>query len=341
MTINGDRTPSRPRSGLVTLTAWGLVVLCAPLCLAWVLGARVYMFDIVASQQALISWGALAVALLLAAIRRRGAVLAMLALLIISAAPLLSSRRWSLPSVDLEHKTPDTLRIVSSNIHPRNPRWRQDTRELMGYGADVVILLELAPTAHRAIKLRGYLEGGAYPYWINRAWVENETSICYLLSRWPIEPLGYGGDPQDAKHHLHVRVAHPSGDVIVGLMHPVSPRTPSRWRAGNRIARAQATEARRLHEQTGLPVLIGADLNAAPAQTRGRAMRTQGLSMTKPLLRPRGSFPTHSGVPGWASPQLDDVWVLGPVEPVAWSMREPLGSDHRAVIVDLRLREER
>ncbi len=66
-------------------------------------------------------------------------------------------------------------------------------------------------------------------------------------------------------------------------------------------------------------------------------MRRAGLKMSKPVLYPDGSFPANAAVPSVLRVQLDDVWWLGEIEPVAWSMVTLEGSDHQAVIVDFRI----
>ncbi len=328
----------RPRSRRLDAVAWAAVVVAAPLCAAWVLGTWWYRFDILASEQLFIGLAVLFAAVVVGIpLRRRGAGAALLMLACLAMAPVATHRRWSLPRVDTAHKDAGALRVVSCNINPGNKLWKEDVQDLLGMDADVIVLLEVHPVLSRSVQKKDFLKGTGYSHWVIRPWVDSTTSQCYIISRWPMRLLEYGGDPGDAPYNLHAVLSRPGGDVVVGLMHPLSPRSPQRWVKGNATIELQAAEAARLHALTGLPVVMGADLNAGPAQVRARTLRRAGLRMTKPLLRPGGSFPAGGDLPAWLSPQIDDVWTLGDVRPIAWSMRRTLGSDHRAVVVDLRL----
>ncbi len=337
MSDTHDPSIKSERSRFVTLLAWAVAILIATFCLAWLFGSRFYLIDLLASQQFWISSGAMLLTLMLALIRRWRQALAALVLTLVSISPVLRSRVWSLPPVDPALRPERSVRLISCNLNPENPNWAQNIRVLTDYDPDFLLLLEAPYDLSRAIKYKNFLDETPYRYFARRVWVRGQTSFCILLSKYPLEVLEYGGAPDDAQHELHARVSLPVGDFVLGLMHPFSPRTRSRWREGNRVVLTQAIEAERLHESTGLPVIMGADLNATPAQSRARTMRNHGLRMCKPLLELDGSYPAKSRVPSWAAIQLDDVWVLGDARPIAWSMLDVSGSDHRAVIVDLRL----
>jgi len=326
--------PDRRRSKLVTIGIWGMVVVLIPASLAWVLGRWVYWFDLVGSQQMLISFVVL-IGLMLALLGRRWrAGMVCLVLAGVSFYPVLVDRVWVLSGVDLQSKPDGVIRVVSSNIYPRNEHWRVDLDELMATGADVIVLLEVPPELSRAIRKHGYLDSSAYPHWAHRAWVDQETSPCFILSRWSIDRLDLPDDPIYAQEHLFTHIATPKGELVFGLVHPLSPRTIQRWRRGNGVIRSQARAVEEIESKLGLAMLIGADLNAGPAQQRARALRSSGLLMSKPVTRFGGSFPAGSSVPRAVQIELDDVWSLGPIKPVAWDMIELSGSDHRAVVVD-------
>ncbi len=330
---------SKKRSKLVTALVWVITALLVPLCLAWVIGQWVYWFDILASQQMLIGWIALALGSLILVWRRWFAGFLCVALAAMSLYPVFVGRIWSLPAIDLEHKPDGVIRVVSSNIDPVKTDWEGDIELLFSLDADILILIESTWGLLQSLKAQDMLESSPFSFWVYRKWVDEETSRVIILSRWPLERI-LSDDPEYAQHHLHSQVQSPSGSFAVGVMHPMSPRTLHRWVEGNRVSESHTIEIRRIREELGLPILIGADLNAGPAQQRARLLRRTGLQMSKPVLRFGGSFPTDSSLPAALRIQLDDIWSIGGITPIAWEMTKVPGSDHMAVITEFRLDNE-
>lgn len=332
-----DKTPAKhkKRSGIVTVAAWGIVALLVPLCIAWILGGWLYWFDLVASQQMLIGWMAFALAGIGLSFRRWTVGAVCVALAIVSLYPVFTGRIWSLPRVDFEQKPDDVIRIVSCNINPLNEQWAEGVHRLLDLGADVVIVIELSPEMSRSIDHRNAIVDDRYPYRSYRMWVRERVSAGVVFSRWPIEQVTTttSRSAQDSFHYR--RVDHPSGSFIVGLLHPLSPRDNSRWEIGNQVIDGQAQLIEVAQSNTGLPMVVGADLNAGPAMARARTIRNSGMRMSKPAFRVNGSFPANSSVPAILRIQLDDIWSLGDITPVAWSVVDMPGSDHRAIVVDL------
>ncbi len=260
-------------------------------------------------------------------------------LITLAAFPLVQSRTVLVPEVDFGSKSDDVVRFVSCNINPKSELWEHAVGDLLDLDADVVILLEVPPNLSRAIRRQGWIGNDAYTHWAHRYWVDQETSPGYVLSKWPIKQLDLGLDENSRQQILHVRVDHPDGAFIAGLIHPFSPRDRDRWTYGNDVTRLQARSAERTHHDTGLPMLFGVDLNAGIAQDRARVLRSAGLRPSKPLTRIGGTYPSNTSVPRVFTFQLDDVWVMGEVIIDAWSSIEVLGSDHRAVVVDVRFDE--
>ena len=333
-----DRRPKKS-SRILGIVVWILVIGLMPMSCAWILGKQFYAFDIIASEQPLIGSLTAIFMLLALMLRRWRAGLVLLLLVAISFYPILLHRNLMLPHVNPQHKPEGTIRVVSMNIYPKNEQWEQALQELFTYDADLIVLLEVSPELSRSIKNHGYLDSSSYPYWALRPWIDKISSPCYLISRYPIEELPAPIDPSYPDLQLFRRLKLPTGDVAIGLVHPLSPRTPRRWSEGNLMIESQARAALMIDEKFGLPMIIGADLNAGPAQQRARALRNAGLSMSKPMLRIAGSFPNHASLPSIMMVQLDDVWTLGDIRPVAWDTLDIIGSDHRAVIVDLKIDE--
>jgi len=337
---NADDYPIHPpqkRSKIVSAIAWALVVLLVPMSTAWIIGGWVYWFDVLASQQMLIGWIVLGVGALMLIARRRIPGVICILLAMVSLYPVFTGRHLTLAGVDLEHKPDGVIRVVSSNLNPKNTRWREDIETLFDLDADVIVLLEVPRELNLGIGRYGFLEESKYPNWVHRPWKEREVSPSFILSPWVIHAIDTFEEPEFVQNYLYLRIEHPAGSFVAGLLHPLSPRTESRWTHGNRVIESQARTAWRIEKETGMPVLFGVDLNAGPAQQRAQTLRRAGIKMSKPVFRMGGSFPMNTPVPAALRIQLDDIWSLGDVEPVGWEMIELKGSDHQAVIVDFRI----
>jgi endonuclease/exonuclease/phosphatase (EEP) superfamily protein YafD len=337
---NADDYPIHPpqkRSKIVSAIAWALVVLLVPMSTAWIIGGWVYWFDVLASQQMLIGWIVLGTGALMLIARRRIPGVICILLAMVSLYPVFTGRHLTLAGVDLEHKPDGVIRVVTWNTHPQNDAWRADLEIILQLNADVIVLLEVPPELSRSIRNRNLLDSTPYSNWKHRAWVDQEVSPSFLLSRWKVEQIDVSSRPAYAQHHLFVSVDRPDGAFVAGLIHPLSPRTKARWLTGNRVAGSQTMASRQIRADTGLPIVLGVDLNAGPAMIRARQLRGAGIKMSKPTLRMDASFPMNSSVPAPIRIQLDDVWSTDGIEPIAWDMLELSGSDHQAVIVDFRI----
>ncbi len=228
---------------------------------------------------------------------------------------------------------PGVVRVITANIHPQNERWSEDLERLFSLRPDIVVLIETPPELWRGIVRRGELDGTAWRHHERRAWVSDIASPCFVLSRWPLERLSFGGIADAERDVLIARVDHPERPFMVGAIHPHSPRSLSRYRRGNRQLRGTYEAIGRALASRGLPLVMGVDLNSGPAGWRAVGLRGAGLGMSKPWLGGGGSFPV--GAPGVLRVQLDDVWRSRGVRVRAWSSVGGLDSDHRAVIADL------
>lgn len=312
---------------------WWLVLPSAIVSgVAWMGSSRVYYLDLLVSQQIWLAWwSVLLLAIALCTRRWRIAVLLIVSS-VLAFYPIVYGRTMRLPEVDFTTKPEGVIRVVSCNINPENARYEEAMDSLTTIDADVIVLIEVPAELSRDIRNRGVLERTAYEHWAHRAWIDEITSPGFILSTVPIEVIQPDTDENIARHILRVRVAFGSHDVMIGLVHPVSPRTIERWRAGNSVIHHQASFGANLQSEHAAPTIIGADINAGPAQARSRVMRRSGFSMSKPLLQPGGTFP--SGNAGVFSVQLDDLWTKGAIDPIAWSKINIPGSDHFAVVCD-------
>lgn len=314
-------------------SARGLALCVGAACAAWPLSGRSYPLDLWVSYQGFYAAAGLLAAVGLLAVRRWRPAAVCLAAAVFGLWPLVEGRAWSRPAVDLSAPpAPGTVRVVSFNIGPENPLWREDLARVLSWRPDLIVLIEIPVPLNRHVNRRtlGELDGWNREH---RRWVDGLASPGFVLTREELERLPTPGVAFGERDLLLCSVGG-GGGWLASLAHPHSPRTAERWRLGNEIwARASAELGDRA--ASGRPVVVGADLNSAPAGSRVRAARRAGLRMAKPLTGGWGSFP--AAWPGPARVQLDDLWVSRGVEVVAWSSVEPLGSDHRAIVADLRI----
>jgi endonuclease/exonuclease/phosphatase (EEP) superfamily protein YafD len=84
------------------------------------------------------------------------------------------------------------------------------------------------------------------------------------------------------------------------------------------------------------PAIIAGDFNATLDHSPLREV-TAGCSDAA-VQRGQGLVPTWpTWMPQWFGPQIDHVFVTNPIAAARFEVREITGSDHRAVIVELRL----
>ena len=323
----------RKKNRWVSRGAWVLVLVALPASLAWTLGSSVFFLDQIASMQAQIAVLLLAVSLIVLCLRRWSAAAVLLVLVGIATYPVVVGRHVSLPSVQYDSKPDGVLRVVSCNLRPENELWEQAMQSLMDLDADLIIIQEVPPELSRGVRLRGWLEGKSYPFYEIRGAVPGVVSTGMILCRYPLERVWPGLGPDVEQHVLLARIEHPTGSFLAGQFHPRSPRSSEHWRAGNEAIEKQLNALDLLRPEIAV---IGADLNSAPAQHRARMVRASGLRISKPLTRLGGSYPADRGVPEMLTIEIDGVWTRG-ARVIAWDRIRVLGSDHRAIVTDLRL----
>ena len=326
-----ERETPRPRRRWVTKGAWVAALLCFFVCASWVVSGGVYVLDVAVGFLWVVVLGSAVVGLVLFGLKRWGAGLVCALGVGIGVWPLVAGR----PMVVERGEIGDVVVTVGSlNMYPRNKSWRDDLDVLMRLGLDVVVIQEIPTEMNRVVSTEGYLDDTAMPYWVKRRWRRERVSPGLIVSRYPIELIETAADDVMAEHQLMCVVDHPDKRFVVGLMHPLSPRSRDRWEAGNLAVESHCGQIARAMEMTGLPVILGVDLNAGAAQVRGRSMRSAGLHASKPIWPIRsGSFPADKG--SVVRLQLDDVWRSEGVGVESWEMVDGGGSDHRGVVVRL------
>ena len=330
------QTPKK-RSRIVTGFALLIVVILVPMCGAWVIGRWVYWFDILTSQQLLISSLALGFGVLIIIARRKRIGLLCIALACLSVYPVLTGRNWVLGAVDLTGKPGGVLRVVSCNFFTQNKHWERDLETLMSLDADLIVLMEAPPEINRGIQFRGMLDGSGWN-WVARDPVAGYLSPSFILTPHLIERIEIINVPNAHRDILLAKVTLPESSVLIAQGHPHSPRTSERWKMGNEFWERTIFAITRESNRQDLPVILGADLNSAPAGLRSQRTRKAGFKAGKPIIGEWGSYP--SAWPALVRAHIDDVWTSDGARVIAWSSIELQGSDHRCIIADIKLKAQ-
>lgn len=259
-----------------------------------------------------------------------------------------------------------TLRVLSFNVGPLNPRGLDALDAAMAAEPDVAALIELPTVIVRAVYDTGTPEADAlrarYPHRIIRAPVDTQNNWTVLLSRWPLEPLGAPDPkPKDPDYFpIAAKVRRPGdrgGPFIMIAVHASSPRSFGRWVGGN-IVTDRAASIAVDHMLQHFPVVLAGDLNSTESARRPRVLTRAGLTLARPALNFEPTFPPNLGPVGAA---IDHVLVSPGVMVTRFStLREPappgrpapkfsaqpegfvlaedtdsFGSDHRPLLVEL------
>jgi len=310
---------------------WSIAGLLAAACGAWLLGGSLWIADLVGQVTGVWGFGAFAFGGWWA-IRKRWASAGVCgAALAVAVAGVVPGRTlWA----GGDGQTDDgSVRVLVYNALAHNEDREGVRSTILDADADVVGLLE--PPTWLVDELR---EGGAWRERYPHYFVSERASAGFkvVLSRWP--QYDVESRREGAKHTLvagtrQMLLDRPAGAFAFTLVHPRSPRTPARWRAGNALVETLVARHESLIEPLGVAHVVAGDFNATPMGYRSRALAAGGLLRAKPLGLSAGTFP------GWApwplSLAIDDVLVSPLVVVERWRAADGGGSDHRAVIVDL------
>lgn len=235
----------------------------------------------------------------------------------------------------------EPLRVLVYNALSTNGDTDGAVALIEGSGADVVALVEPSDELIDAFRAGGRLAGlypsssiperagAGFPVLAARAAMDQSRGA--FGSAW--EGLRDGAFAYGARGGV-LEI----GGVRVGvlLVQARSPRAPGRWLIGQEQAARAGEAAALLARELGGPVIVAGDLNATPTSARERVLRRgSGLVRAKPVWLGAGTWPSWSVWP--ARIAIDDVWATGGVCVESWRPIGSGGSDHCAVLVELRV----
>jgi endonuclease/exonuclease/phosphatase (EEP) superfamily protein YafD len=228
------------------------------------------------------------------------------------------------PMTDSVGPRPVTLRLVSANLFPRNPKLDQLLAELVSMRPDVLLLQEVTESAEAVIARSGVTRDLPYHLISDR---QNVPSTA-IYSRFPLEDARSLPDTRI----LGARVSVGGRSLRVFNVYVLPPRWFRTWHT------QLETLLRALELEHGAVVAAG-DLNLT------RYNRLYGRLADGPLrdaLRDCGSR-VGATWPNGRLPvpplRIDHVFVSPAVVCLGTSLGSGLGSDHRPVLVELGLFE--
>lgn len=221
------------------------------------------------------------------------------------------------------------VRVATANVFVENGRVAETGRRLLAADADVVLLQEVTP-AH-ADGLRALF--AAYPHRFLDA--RDGPFGFAILSRFPMrgaERALVGGHPL-----ARARVQVGEVEVQVWNVHPPAPRDAG----ARRTQEAQLHEVARRARTSEGALLVAGDFNATRWSRELGRLRSAGLADAHEAVR-RGlaaTWPAGRAVPPFLL--LDRVLFSSELGATSVGELAAGASDHRPVVVDLRLRAAR
>jgi endonuclease/exonuclease/phosphatase (EEP) superfamily protein YafD len=297
-----------------------LLLLAAAACAAspW-LGAWFDRLDLMAQfliQAALVTAALLLLLVLLRS--RRRAIIAALCL-----AMQVAALRPPLPGAAAAEGA--RIRIVALNVWVRNPERERTLAYLRSTDADVLVLSEIYEEWRKVIGSLADL----YPY--RADCLDQPGCDVVILSRGPMVGRARMRDPKTAAPYVEAQVRIGQDVLTVAGTHLVRPITSGSL--DHQVAQVRYV-GRRLAGRPEPRLLLG-DFNAVGW---GRVMRTTAQASGMRLIaNVDGTWP--AGFPWPLRLPIDNVLASPDIEVLARRNGPAVGSDHRPVVIDLRLRE--
>lgn len=311
-----------PLRALFVIFLWLAGVGLAGVSLAALAGPLHWSFLLLTHFRPWMAAAALPLALLALGLRQRWWVLALLLCLLANAWPLAVA--WNARAPLDAGSDGQRIRVLAFNLYYGNDRLDEVRDRILASDADLVLLSEVLKRHAPLIEALA----AAYPY---HALPGSEGSQGEaLFSRLPLGETVRRRATESAS--LWIVEAEAGGRPLeLFLGHPL----PAANDALDRIHRAWFDAAAAALDELprGRALLVVGDLNATPWSPRLAGLMAKGdLSWTGDGL---GTWPSR--FPRWASLAIDQVLVSPGFAVIASRIETWPGSDHRALIVDLRL----
>ena len=348
--------------------SWAVAAVLVVASVAWVFSSRSYIADLAANLSAQFLALTLVCGAVWAAARRWG-LLAVAAMACASHVAVLSMGRaayWPRePSASRpmgsSATTADASGVVRFFHYNANSKGNgQDIEQVMTAEGPDVISIVGPPVLEQSRVIYGHHLADRYAGKLTREWqagldgVATDVTPCFVVSRWPIRKWETSQLGPEGRYVVAGVVDRPgvggkSGAFGLIAVHPRSPRTEYRWSRGNVVVEAVVKTALAMRAQ-GLAVIVLTDLNSTPTGYRSRRLYWGAdLRRAKPLLDATGTY--FRSIPMgrdansprlmrayWpANVAIDDAVVSPEVEVVGWKAQEMLASEHRPILVDLRV----
>lgn len=338
---------------IAAVIAWSLTIPALCLSGVWIFSANSFRLDLIANLGTQILILCIAVAIITAVLNRRRALVFALLACAIQLTPLVRFRAAFLPRIPESRPAAGAIRFLHYNDSGLSDK--ADIYAMMDRsGADIISILS-PPVKMQFEVIYGPGLEDKYAGKMLRQWkaapdsTSTEISPGFVVSRWKLTPVDCSFVGKMSDRFMCAVVERPEGRFAIVAVHPRSPRSELRWLEGNATIHALVALSNKL-ENDGFPVVVLTDLNASPTGWRSReACQRGGLRRAKPLFHPDGTYPdvvptnirtgqtSNIGAIWPLSIAIDDALISPGVEVAAWGGLDRLKSEHRPVIIDLRI----
>ena len=218
------------------------------------------------------------------------------------------------------------LRIVAFNILEDNPEREAATSWLLAQDADILVLPEFSYRWHEEFKALDE----AYPHHFKNAGVGNFGFVIY--SRWPIASRARHSFCSRRIPCLEITVNVGGRPLRVFGVHPMAPISGP----DTALRDEHLTNLTTHLKGVSGPYVVAGDFNAtifSPSlKTTVRTLQLQDSG------HGRGLNPSYEAVNPFFGIQIDHIFHTADLETTAFRNGPSLGSDHRPVVADLRLK---
>ncbi|MFG0329520.1 MAG: endonuclease/exonuclease/phosphatase family protein [Phycisphaerales bacterium] len=322
----------------MTFAAWAWVAVIWLVALSRFVGDAAWAIDLVATVSYFVAAPALLTAVVAALMRRWSLTLASLAASITALWPVTPQ---FIPA-SASAPAADDIRLLLCNIHSDLDAADHLAEIVNRESIDLVVLIESDMAISRAIVDR---EGFQSRLPFAQAPVRGMQWPILIMSRWPIRTIEFDAD-EDTRRDFQGLFgfrrtvfieSEPHGRFVLSATHPPSPRSAETWREGNDTVRQMTIMTRRFLEPLGYPIVIAGDFNSTPSGYRYRMMveSTELHSAAGAGSLLSGTWPADA--PGALRLALDQVWGSKEIVFTARRALEPVGSDHRPLLVSFRV----
>ncbi|MFT4033767.1 MAG: endonuclease/exonuclease/phosphatase family protein [Siphonobacter sp.] len=228
---------------------------------------------------------------------------------------------WIMPKSQVINQRAD-LRVMHTNVLFTNTDCQKDIKIIKQQNPDILLVAEATPSFFQAFRKNLHQQ---YPY----EYIVYAKSHCYMLigSRTPLTVFH---EAVRANRMLHVRTRIKGKEIAIVSVHPRTPLFASWYAIRNNRLKGAFQEAK----QETLPTILAGDFNISVFSPVYQSfMAETGLDAARKGF---GIAPTYRNGYGPFMIPIDHILTKGFKTSNFYTLDMP-GSDHKAVVADLKL----